>query len=154
MSGVHRFCLYFLVAILMAASSVYGDVPEYTVVDGEVRLVGVSKDNPIIYDNDWWFDVFDNNYLWARASLGSARLRGNIVTRDMWDWDKGYHYSMDSCVDDARKALTFARESGLRLPPLPAPSNARGAPARVRSPRCPNNWQCCRARPCRCLRRP
>lgn len=89
-------------------------VPEHTVKNGAVHLKGVGPDNPLIYDNDWWFDVFDNNYLWAQASLGQAKLRGNIVTRDMWDWENGYLYPMRKCVDDARKALKLARESGLR----------------------------------------
>jgi hypothetical protein len=89
-------------------------VPEYTIDEKGVHLEGIGPDNPIIYDNDWWFDVFDNNYLWAQASLGAANLRGNIVTRDMWDWDKGYLYPMQKCVDDAAKALRLARDSGLR----------------------------------------
>jgi len=89
-------------------------VPEHTVKNGAVHLTGVGPDNPIIYDNDWWFDVFDNNYLWAQASLGNADLRGNIVSRDMWDWEKGYLYPMQKCVDDAEKALKLARDSGLK----------------------------------------
>lgn len=89
-------------------------VPEHTVEDGAVHLRGVGPDNPIIYDNDWWFDVFDNNYLWAQASLGRANLRGNIVSRDMWDWQKGYLYPFERSWEDARKALRLARESGLR----------------------------------------
>jgi hypothetical protein len=92
-------------------------VPEHTVTEQGVRLEGVGPDNPIVYDNDWWFDVFDNNYLWAQASLGQADLRGNIVTRDMWDWDKGYHYPMQRCVEDAQKALRVARASGLKNVP-------------------------------------
>ena len=90
------------------------EAPAYEVVDGAVRIKGVGPDNPIIYDNDWWFDVFDNNYLWAQASLGNANLRGNIVTRDMWDWQKAYLYKMEKCVEDAKKALKLARDSGLR----------------------------------------
>lgn len=89
-------------------------VPGYRVLDGAVRIEGVDGSNPILYDNDWWFDVFDNNYLWAQASLGRANLVGNVVTRDMWDWDQGYHYPMQHCVDDAHKALDIARQSGLR----------------------------------------
>jgi hypothetical protein len=38
-------------------------VPEYTVSDSTVRLKGVGPGNRILYDNDWWFDEFDNNYL-------------------------------------------------------------------------------------------
>lgn len=52
---------------------------------GVVHLKGVGPDNSIVYENDWYFDVFDNNYLRAQTSLGEARLRGNIVSRDMWD---------------------------------------------------------------------
>ena len=110
-----RLCL----GILLSIASAQGIVPEYAVEEGGVHLKGVGPDNPIIYDNDWWFDVFDNNYLWAQASLGNADLRGNIVTLDMWDWQKGYHYKMTQCVEDAEKALKLARESGLkRIPGL------------------------------------
>ncbi len=89
-------------------------VPEHTVGQGQVKLTGVGPENPILYDNDWWFDVFDNNYLWAQASLGHARLRGNIVSRDMWDWQKSYLYSFDESWKDADKALQLARDSGLK----------------------------------------
>lgn len=105
------FCFMMFCTLSPCAEAV---VPEYTIEDGAVRIVGVGPDNPIIYDNDWWFDVFDNNYLWAQASLGAADLRGNIVSRDMWEWESGYLYSMKQCVDDANKALTLARSSGLK----------------------------------------
>ena len=26
----------------------------------------------LIYDNDWWFDVFDNNYLWSAGQSWSC----------------------------------------------------------------------------------
>ena len=98
-------------------SSTYAISPEFVVEKGSVRLVGVGPNNPIVYDNDWWFDVFDNNYLWAQASLGQADLRGNIVSRDMWDWQKGYHYEMEQCVRDAQEALDLARLAGLKSIP-------------------------------------
>lgn len=69
--------------------------------------------------NDWWFDVFDNNYLWTQASLGAAILRGNIVSRNLSDWEKGYHYSFAQSWQDAEKALKLACDSGLKhLPDL------------------------------------
>lgn len=93
--------------------------PEHQVEDRAVQLKGVGPGNPIVYDNDWWFDVFDNNYLWAQASLGQADLRGTIVSRDMWDWAQSYHYSFEQSWKDAEKALALARESGLKnLPEL------------------------------------
>jgi hypothetical protein len=101
-------------AALLIAVAARALVPEHSIEDGMVRLEGVGPDNPIIYDNDWWFDVFDNNYLWAQASLGKAKLRGNIVSRDMWDWQKGYHYSFEQSWKDAENALKLARESGLQ----------------------------------------
>ncbi len=95
-----------------------------------LKIHGVGPDSPILYDNDWWFDVFDNNYLWAQVSLGKADLHGNIVTRDMWDWQKGYHYKMEQCVDDAKKALKLARDSGLRnIPDLTLGSDSRASTA-------------------------
>jgi hypothetical protein len=90
------------------------ELPMHSMDERGVHLDGVVPDNPIIYDNDWWFDVFDNNYLWAQASLGAADLRGNIVSRDMWDWRKGYQYSFEQSWQDAGKALRLARESGLK----------------------------------------
>jgi hypothetical protein len=103
-----------ILLLALSAGSLFAGVPEHTVENGAVHLKGVGSDNPILYDNDWWFDVFDNNYLWAQASLGHANLRGNIVSRDMWDWQKGYTYSFDQSWKDAEKAVKLARDSGLK----------------------------------------
>jgi hypothetical protein len=73
----------------------------------------------MIYDNDWWSDTPDKNYLWAKASLGQANLRANIVTRDMWDWQKGYLYKLQQGMEDARKSIAMARRSGLKGIPDP-----------------------------------
>ena len=109
-----------ILALAFAAGSpARAALPAFKLDENGLHLAGVGPDNPIIYDNDWWFDVFDNNYLWAQASLGAANLRANIVTRDMWDWQKGYQYKMDDCVKDMRKALKLARESGLKNIPDP-----------------------------------
>lgn len=116
MNAGAQLCFLWLAAAVLPATAV---VPAFRIVEGAVQLEGVGPDNPILYDNDWWFDVFDNNYLWARVSLGRADLRGNIVTRDMWDWEKGYLYKMEQCLDDARKAIALARASGLRGIPDP-----------------------------------
>lgn len=83
-AGLIGFCLLITTVMLLTATPVQAIVPEHEVRDGGVYLKGVGPDSPIIYDNDWWFDVFDNNYLWAQVSLGRANLRGNIVSRDMW----------------------------------------------------------------------
>lgn len=79
-----------------------------------LEILGVGRDNPLIYDNDWWFDTPDKNYLWAKASLGQANLRGNIVTRDLWDWQKGYLYELQQGMEDAAKSIGIARRSGVK----------------------------------------
>jgi len=106
----------FVVFLMILAVSALAVVPEYTVDAGGVHIQGVDARNPLIYDNDWWDDVFDNNYLWAQVHLGNVDLRGNIVSRDMWD-HPNYLYPMQKCIDNAEKALKEARESGLRIEP-------------------------------------
>lgn len=56
-------------------------VPEHRMDGSTVHHGGVGPDNPILYDDD---------YLWAHASLGYAKLRGNILSRNMWDCGEGY----------------------------------------------------------------
>lgn len=103
------------------ASTVFTLVPSYRVTQRGVVIHGVSARNPMIYDNDWWKDVPDAAYLWAKASLGQADLRGNIVSRDMWGWEKGYTYSLEQGMKDARSLLDAARRSGLKKIPDPIP---------------------------------
>jgi hypothetical protein len=110
--------------------SAVAEVPGFSVSEDGVHIQGIDGTSPILYDNDWWFDVFDNNYLWAQASLGNANLRGNIVSRDMWDWQKGYHYSMERSWQDAEKALKLARDSGLKN----IPDLTRGADQVLKRP--------------------
>ena len=77
--------------------------PAFEVRDGAVRITGVSAASPVIYDNDWWTDVPDAAYLWAKAGAGAADLRGNVVSRDMWEWRAGYKFSLDECVAEAEE---------------------------------------------------
>ena len=93
----------------------------YDITMNGLRIWGVGTDNSLIYDNDWWFDTPDKNYLWAKASLRQANLRGNIVTRDLWDWEKGYQYTLEQGMEDAEKSIAIARRSGVRNIPDPVP---------------------------------
>ena len=83
-----------LLLFFVLASSVFGKKPTVVKSKHGDAIQGISPDCPIIYDNDWWKDVPDASYLWAKASLGEADLRGNIVSRDMWEWKSGYKFSM------------------------------------------------------------
>ncbi|MBI1176262.1 hypothetical protein GC207_02355 [bacterium] len=122
--------VFLLICLCLWSIAAFAVEPAYSIVNGAVHLKGVGPGNPMIYDNDWWFDVFDNNYLWAQASLGHVNLRGNIVSRDMWDWQKGYTYSMEDCVKDAEKALKDARAAGLKH----IPDYTRGSDRALRRP--------------------
>ena len=117
-------------ALLGPAAAAWGLPPRFEVTDRGVTVAGVSADSPVIYDNDWWTDVPDAAYLWARASAGRADLRGNVVTRDMWEWRSGYKFSMDDCEKEARELFAAAKASGLRDVPAPV----QGAAAALERP--------------------
>ena len=110
--------LYTALLMVLILPAAWAEIPQYTVDESGVHIHGVAPSNPIIYDNDWWTDIFDAYYLWAQADLGNANLKGNIVTRDMWD-HPDYHYDMTQCMNDAQKAIALARESGIENIPQP-----------------------------------
>lgn len=93
--------------------------PEYRVENGQLLIAGVSPDCPMIYDNDWWQDVPDAAYLWTKASQGKCDLRGNVITRCTFGWERGYAHKLQEQIDDCQKLLAIARESGLRNVPEP-----------------------------------
>lgn len=93
--------------------------PEFHLEGGRLLVSGVSPACPMIYDNDWWQDVPDAAYLWAKAGLGKCNLRGNIITRCTFGWEEGYAHKLEEQVDDCQTLLRLARESGLRHIPEP-----------------------------------
>ncbi len=103
-----------MVGLMAYASSASGKPVTYQIDERGLRIEGVRVDCPMIYDNDWWFDTPDKNYLWAMASLGRANLRANIVTRDLWNWEKDYQYTLQEGLNDAIKSIGVARKSGVR----------------------------------------
>ena len=121
---MNRFLTIVALAILTGFCS-SARAPSFAIRNHTVVIDGVTSNNPVLYDNDWWTDVFDNKYLWARASLGLINLQGQIVTRDMWNWQQGYLYTMEQCRNDARNALRQARLAGLRNLPEPVPGADR-----------------------------
>ena len=92
---------------------------EYSLDPSGLRIAGIDGTNPVIYDNDWWRDVTDQFYLWAQADSGRANLRGHVVTRDLWNWWKGYHFQIEQSFADAQAALAIARRSGFNDLPEP-----------------------------------
>src|SRR5947209_5073286 len=98
---------------MVSPSTVMAVPPKYQATEKGLILERVSPDCPMIYDNDWWTDVPDAAYIWAKASLGKCNLRGNIVTRCTFDWEKGYAHKMEEQNHDCQKLLKAARASGL-----------------------------------------
>lgn len=111
--------IVYLMGAAFLASTAPAAVPKYRVSDKGLALEGVSSKCPMIYDNDWWTDVPDAAYLWAKASLGSCELKGNIITRCTFGWEKEYAHQMKEQVDDARKLYRWAKASGLDNVPEP-----------------------------------
>lgn len=110
------FLISALVCFVFHASAV---PPEFTVTERGLDLPRVSSDRPIIYDNDWWTDVPDAAYLWVKASLGDAKLKGNVITRCTFGWEKKYAHTLEQSVGEARNLMRLAKESGLRNIPEP-----------------------------------
>ena len=111
--------VFLIICNLLPALTVFAAPVKYQLDDTGLVIEGVSGTNPIIYDNDWFNDTTDHFYLWAKASLGRANLRGTIVSRDMWGWQKGYLYKLQQGMETARKAVDIARRSGLKNIPAP-----------------------------------
>lgn len=111
--------VYSLVQLFFLSSMGLTAPPKYEIGTKGLALEGVTGGNPIIYDNDWWTDVPDAAYIWAKASLGKCDLRGNIITRCTFDWAKGYAHSIDEQIKDCAKLVKAAKASGLRNVPDP-----------------------------------
>lgn len=119
MNVSNRFVAPLILSILFTPRVAQALPPEHRVENGRLTLVGVSPECPMIYDNDWWQDVPDAAYLWTKASQGICQLRGNIITRCTFGWENGYAHKLQEQIDDCRKLLAIARESGLRNVPEP-----------------------------------
>lgn len=120
----NRLIVVMLFAVcLIGSAPVMAIAPEFEITNGAMKIEHVSLSNPIIYDNDWWLDVFDSFYIWALASLDEADLRGNIVSRDMWD-HPDYLYPMQRCIDEANEAVAKARAVGFKHIPDPVAGSA------------------------------
>lgn len=82
-----------------------------TVKDGE------AVTNPVIYDNDVYDDVFDDELAFAMASIGKMRLAGLIVTPVLTD---GWGFSHPDWIKTATEARDRARASGMHIDRIPS----------------------------------
>ena len=105
----HR--VFFLLTFSIASTSAGAARPPVT-WDEVSKL---PSDCPVVYDNDWLRDTNDDEYLFAKAHLGRAKLRGLILTKD--EWDSGKQYKVKDGLDDFNANLAIALRSGLRNVP-------------------------------------
>ncbi len=90
-------------------------INDYKIENGKLTIKNVSPDCPILYDNDWFLDIVDNFYIYAKASMGEADLRGIIASRDMWPGPgEPYTYKLKQSIEDGKKSIEMARNSGLK----------------------------------------
>ncbi|HKP95604.1 MAG TPA: carboxypeptidase regulatory-like domain-containing protein [Fibrobacteria bacterium] len=91
-----------------------------------LRIEGLDSTNPVILDNERWDNGVDNEYIWAKASLGSLDLRGNVVTNDF----RSGQLTIAAQLEAGREERRLAGLAGLtRIPDLSA-----GAATRLRLP--------------------
>ncbi len=96
---------------------------------GHVEIPDAVPGNPIIYDNDWFFDVTCIDYLLAKNSIGAINFKGIVVTRDLYNDPPTS--DIEGQVADCRLKLDLARNSGL----WHVPDNVyRGATYRLQRP--------------------
>jgi hypothetical protein len=111
--------LTLLAICLLGPGPVRAIPPEYNFDAQGVHLAHVSPACPVIYDNDWWTDVPDAAYIWAKASLGECDLRGNVITRCTFAWEEGYAHTLEQQTAEAERLINLAVQSGLEHVPRP-----------------------------------
>ncbi len=106
--------------------------PKGLYIQGITVKEGERVTNPVIYDNDVYDDVFDDEWAFAMASLGKMNLTGLIITPVLTD---GWGFSKPEWKKTAFEARQRAAESGLRMdriPPITIGTEAESESAGVR----------------------
>ena len=88
--------------------------PHFTIRENRLEIPAVGPDNPVIYDNDWWYDIIDAGFCVAQHKLGNLDLRGLIVTRDMWPDPP---YTWEASAKEFNEFRDLAEQSGLNTIP-------------------------------------
>lgn len=92
--------------------------PEGLYIHGVTVKAGESVNNPLIYDNDVYDDVFDDELVYVMASLGDLNLVALIVTPVLTDF---WGFSKPEWIKTAKESRRFAESSGInmkRIPPI------------------------------------
>ena len=91
--------------------------PKGLYIEGVTVKEGRKVKNPVIYDNDVYDDVIDDEWMFVMASLGQLNLVGQVLTpvyAESWKF-----YWGDEWIATAREAMDRAREAGLDMRRIP-----------------------------------
>ena len=103
--------------------------PEGLYIHGITVKAGQPVTNPLIYDNDVYDDVFDDELCFVMAGLGRMNLVGLIVTPVLTDF---WGFSKPHWTKTAYESRDRARASGIRMdriPPITAGTEAESEKA-------------------------
>lgn len=92
--------------------------PKGLYIQGVTVMQGDSVINPIIYDNDVYDDVFDDELIYVMASLGELNLTALIITPVLTDF---WGFSKPEWIKTATESRNYAQSSGInmkRIPPI------------------------------------
>ena len=90
--------------------------PKGLYIHGITVKAGEKVTNPVIYDNDVYDDVFDDELILAMASLGKMNLAGLIVSPVLTD---GWGFSKPGWKQTAHDSRNRAKASGIRMDKIP-----------------------------------
>ncbi|MCX8157306.1 MAG: DUF5060 domain-containing protein [Verrucomicrobiae bacterium] len=90
--------------------------PEGLYIHGITRPAGEPVTNPVIYDNDVYDDVFDDELAYVMASEGEMNLVALIVTPVLTDF---WGFSKPGWIQTAHDSRRNAELSGLRMERIP-----------------------------------
>lgn len=99
--------------------------PKGLYIHGMTVRAGKKVTNPVIYDNDFYDDVFDDELVFVMASVGEMNLVGLIVTPVLTDFWTFYNPGWKKTAFDSRKR---AEDSGIcmnKIPPITIGTEAK-----------------------------
>ncbi len=108
---MRRYSVLAAAVLSLGAAQSVTDAPPPTLAE----LQNLPDDCPLIYDNDWLRDVVDDDYVFLKAHMGLANLKGVVLSKDLWEW--GSFYSLDDARRDFDGEYAIIRRMGLRNVP-------------------------------------
>lgn len=92
--------------------------PKGLYIHGITVKEGKRVKNPVIYDNDVYDDVFEDEWMYAMSSLGQLRIAALIVTPVLTDF---WGFYKPEWIATAHESRNYAIQSGIaekKLPPI------------------------------------